>query len=256
MVFVEGDDYRQLRRSGDDPAQFRSVVRPAQVPVAPDSVIHQYRGQNFTTSGWIDSVGDANMSINGVSPSTLNGDRAASSDGVDDVGVALGPESIVSQSSSFGIAIVFRSSSPKDITAWGGTADSNRSAFLIQDEDRLDRSLGEMKVFLRDSNKGALDVELANSVCDGNVHLIVINKTSDSNIDFYVDDMSSVAPTQTVTNGFDHTAFSVSNPFNFFTVKEGGFSRFKSLSASLFEFKESPYSQQDRLDLKQRAPGV
>jgi hypothetical protein len=39
MVFVEGDDYRTLRRPGDDPAQFRSVVRRRTLATGVDAAI-------------------------------------------------------------------------------------------------------------------------------------------------------------------------------------------------------------------------
>jgi hypothetical protein len=83
MVFVEGDDYRQLRRPGDDPPQFRSLVRPG----SDDAVIHEYKAQNFTPSNWPDSEQSADITPDGLTSSTLNGFVSVSADGVDDDGL-------------------------------------------------------------------------------------------------------------------------------------------------------------------------
>jgi hypothetical protein len=54
MVFVEGDDYRQLRRPGDDPARFRSPVRlpPTDVPdiAVVDGLVTWYRFEDSTNT--------------------------------------------------------------------------------------------------------------------------------------------------------------------------------------------------------------
>jgi hypothetical protein len=263
MVFVEGDDYRTLRRPGDDPAQFRSVVRPAQVPVTPDSVVHQYRGENFTTSTWTDSVGNADMTINGLSVGTLNSSRSASSDGVDDVGLADNPQNLP-QNETFGVSMVVQSSdnsspTPKII----GTEDG--SVFSLANDDFFDNSTGELLFNLVDDTGNDMRVETATSatkVFDGDVHLVCINKTgndpSNGDISFYVDDMSSET-NQTVhrDNSFSHTSFSSTSNMGFFADnRSSNVESFVDLDMSFIEFNSDPYSKQDRLELTQRATGL
>jgi hypothetical protein len=257
MVFVEGGDYRQLRRPGGDPAQFRSVVRPAQVPTAPDSVIHQYRGENFTTSTWTDSVGNADMSINGVSASTLNGARTASSDGVDDSGTASGPESLLSNS-EFGISFVFNSSDVSR-SALFGFFTSTDSRMICFDNDSSN-SFGEIQLDIEDDNGGRILVETSSVFFDGDSHLVVFNKTSNANIDIYVDNMTQSGGVQTVVkenSGFDNTIATADIDMGFFGRNaSNSFGFEKNVDMPFIEFNEQPYSQQDRLGLKQRAPGL
>jgi hypothetical protein len=268
MVFVEGDNYRALRRPGDDPAQFRSVVRPAvrpaQVPAVPDSVVHQYLGQNFTTSTWADTAPSgpqADMSINGVSASTLNGDRAASSDGVDDVGLADGPQDLP-ENETFGVAMVINSPDPRDLTNVLGSNDGANGfpSFQFSDSNANDNSTGELRVVVKDSNNNTLNVETAGKIYDGQTRLIAINKTANtaSGISIYVGDMTTQAAVNVNTaQSFDHTNYSNSTQMAFFAINlSGSQAGFKALDLPFIEFNEQPYSQQDRLDLKQRAPGV
>jgi hypothetical protein len=228
-------------------------------------VVHQYRGENFTTSTWTDTAPSgpqADISITGVSPTTLNGARAASSDGVDDFGSIKtgppGPETLPA-SETFGVAMVFKSSSSNDLTTWFGFEDfGGAPRFDVHDNDGFDQSLGEILVLVTDNAGNRLAVETNNVLADSQIHLVVINKTSDTSINFYVDDMSAKAPASTQqSQGFDHTDFSPSIKMGFFARNSAGsFDRRKSLTAPFFEFNEQPYSQQDRLNLKQRVPGL
>jgi hypothetical protein len=258
MVFVEADDYRALRRPGDDPAQFRSPVRPAQVPVAPDSVVHQYRGENFTTSGWTDSVGNADMSITGVSASTLNGDRSASADGVDDVGLADGPQDLP-ENETFGVAMVFNDSSKANSSSFFSVND-NGAVFEVLDSNFRDSSLGELFVTLLDNNGNIISVETTKQFINGQTNIMVLEKLNNtaSGISIYINDMSSpVSTVNHVSQNFDHNNYSVNLDMGFFARSaNSGVDRFNETDISFIEFNEQPYSQQDRLELKQRAPGL
>jgi hypothetical protein len=262
MVFVEGDDYRRLRRPGDDPAQFRSVVRPAQVPVAPDSVVHQYRGENFTTSTWADTAPSgpqADMSITGVSASTLNGSRTASSDGVDDFATSpLGTVETLPSNPEFSVALVFKAPNANGSTAWMGAESGNGSRFRIVDNDFFDNSDGELEVLIRDTNNNPLAAGTDVNVCDSKTHLVVVNRDS-SGFEFYVDTMSGPAPsTQFVSQGFSSANYSNGSQMHFFARQDAasGLTGEKQLRIPFVEFNADTYSQQDRLDLLQRAPGL
>jgi hypothetical protein len=89
MVFVEGDDYRALRRPGDDPAQFRSPVRlpRANVPdiAVVDGLVAWYRFEDSANTA-IDytnefGVGADQTAIDGA----VNGASFVPNDGVRDV---------------------------------------------------------------------------------------------------------------------------------------------------------------------------
>jgi hypothetical protein len=261
MVFVEGDDYRQLRRPGDDPAQFRSPVRPVQVPTAPDSVAHQYRGENFTTSTWPDTAPSgpqADMSINGVSASTLNGARAASSDGVDDFGLADGPQDLA-QNETFGVAMVIAGTDKTDNTNFFGIREPS-PAFQIIDADFSDDKTGQPLLFLDDGTGDRLAIESTVNVMDSNAHLITMNKLANSGagaVKMFVDDMTTDTATIVFDEGFDHANYTASQSMRFFArANVGDIDAHKAFNTTFIEFNEQPYSQQDRLDLKQRAPGL
>jgi hypothetical protein len=246
-------DERQFRVQTDTGIQ---VLKQISIP-QPDSVLHQYTGENFTTTSWSDSVGQKSMSINGVSASTLNGDKSASSDGVDDLGKAA-IASLFSQQ-EFGIAFVFQTTDNTDGSSIMGVAGSGSSTFVLQDSDFFDGSLGELQFFHRDDNNNAAIVETVNSVADGKTHLAVVNKASDDaqDISIYVDDMSQPANTVVHQNAFDRTAFSVGSDFGFFgRTTPSGFSSHKEIKSPFFEFNGEIYDQDDRLDLQKRAPGI
>jgi hypothetical protein len=226
---------------------------------APRSVTNQYKGRNFTTSTWTDSVGTADMSIDGVSASTLNGDKAASSDGVDDFGKANGPQDLP-QNKTFGVSMVFRSNDASKSSWFGALDTSNQSRFQMTDIDVFDSSNGELRFSVRDINNNRLSLETSDSFTDSLSHLVVLNKTSNSNAEFYVDDMSSTVSANLTSTGFDNTDYSVPFDMGFFSENRGstgsGIIRSKSLDLPFIEFNTEPYSQQDRLDLKARAPGL
>jgi hypothetical protein len=90
MVFREGDDFRQLRRPGDDPAQFRSPVRlPQNLPVAADSLVawYPFRAGNATDV----TAGDTRFGDTVDYTGTVNGSTFQQSAGVTDI--LTGPNS-------------------------------------------------------------------------------------------------------------------------------------------------------------------
>jgi hypothetical protein len=199
------------------------------------------------------------MSITGVSGSTLNGARAASSDGVDDFGLADGPQTLPQQR-QFGIAMVFRSSDTRDNTFYLGSDDQNNGRFLISDFDTADNSNGEISFFLAES-ENRLFVETKSVVNDSNIHLIVMNKLKDGGVDpveIYVDDMKTpTGVTKHTDTGFRSGSYNSTKDMAFFSRNQGTSpQQFKTLDMSFVEFNEQPYSQQDRLDLAQRVPGL
>jgi hypothetical protein len=259
MVFVEGDNYRALRRPGDDPAQFRSTVRLPQAAAVPDSVIHQYRGENFTTSSWPDSVGNADMTIIGASVSALNGVKAASFDGADDHGIIPSkPLRTLPEQPAFSVALVFQDTSTISNTRWLG-ARNGSTRMQVADFDFSDGQTGNVGFIVEDGNDGFIK-ETDRTFNDGQPHLVVISKQSDlsGSVEFYIDDMTTpVNSTVTLSGQFDSSNYSISrNTFVGATNSGVGASKHRDTTISFLEFSEEPYSLSERQALTQRAPGV
>jgi hypothetical protein len=262
MTFSELDDFRSLRR-GKRNGAFRQAVRLPDLPPAPDSVVHQYRGENFQTDTWEDTAPSgpqADMSITGVSASTLNGARAASSDGVDDFGLANGPQDLP-EKESFGIAFVVNSTDKNDVTFWMGARDTNKNAqFGLIDFNISDNTNGEITFNLRDTNRNTIRIEGTTDVQDGDTHLICINKNSDDagDVSFYIDNMDAETTVNVRRNqSFDNTDYLSDVDMGFFGGNtNSGFDFHKTLDLPFIEFKQSPYSPLERQALKRRAPGL
>jgi hypothetical protein len=206
MVFVEGDNYRQLRRPGDDPAQFRSVVRPAQVPAAPDSVVHQYRAENFTTSTWPDSEQSADISVNGLTASTLNGEPSVSGDGVDDFGEDgdLAPFG-ANADTDFAIELVLQTTDRGNCL---GTADSTSDMALgVRTGDPFDSVPDRLSFTLRSAaaSSNFISVSSGTTVTDGTARHIIINKTGNTGSDIEIILNGSADTVQINRDTFDPT---------------------------------------------------
>jgi hypothetical protein len=237
--------------------------------VAPDSVVHQYRGENFTTSTWTDTAPSgpqADLSVTGVAATTLgpNGDRAGSSDGIDDFAKSTatggdGPESLP-ELAQFGLAFVYRSSSTGDNETYFGSENGSTPSFLrVIDSDGGDGSLGEIAFNMRDETGSELAIETDAKFASGNVNLVVFNKRGNqaADLEIYINDMSSPVASTVLASGFNNLDYSNISPLSFFARNRASGIRFhKDLDASFFEFNEQPYSQRERLELLNRAPGV
>jgi hypothetical protein len=201
------------------------------------------------------------MSIDGVSASTLNGARTASSDGVDDFGTADGPQDLPEQE-QFGVAMVINSSDQTDISSvFGATGGQNNfPTFSVSDSDALDNATGELRFVLKDNNNNILNVETVGKIYDGQTRLVVINKTANtaSDISIYVGDMTTQAAVN-VNNAepFDHTNYANTTQMGFFANnKLGSQSGFKALDLPFIEFNEQPYSPLERQALKRRVDAI
>jgi hypothetical protein len=198
------------------------------------------------------------MSVTGVSPSTLNGERSASTDGVDDFGVAPGLASLP-QTEALGMAMVFKSSDKSD-SEFFGLFNSN-IRFEVADKSFFSGSNGRISVSFADTNDNFLEEETDSIFVDGNVHLVVINKlknTGTNAINFYVDDMNTPTASTTQTDtGFSNSAYPSTADLPFFArSSSGSIDRHKDINTSFIEFNSQPYSSTERQELLKRAPGV
>jgi hypothetical protein len=91
MVFVEGDDYRQLRRPGDDPAQFRSVVRLPRGGVPNSAVVdelsawYRFEDSSNTAIDYTAVFDDDRFADTTSFNATVNGSTHVTNGGVTDV---------------------------------------------------------------------------------------------------------------------------------------------------------------------------
>jgi hypothetical protein len=224
----------------------------------PNDVIHQYRAEDYTGGGtWEDNVGFANMDVTDLSQSTLPDGSAGVSNGGTGFGKATGPETLVTDS-SFGVAFVFSSTDKTDVTRWAGldvAGSSNQARFNFSDTDFRDESIGEIQLVLTDSSGEDFSVETNQDVCDGSKHYVICNKTSDGNVDWYVDDMSSEAgSTVTQNDNFNSSNASTGGLSMGFYGRnnDGTIDGIKDFTAGTFEFKSSPYDQTERDNFKTR----
>jgi len=226
----------------------------------PDSVVHQYPVSTFTTSTWSDNVGSADMTVNGLSANTFgNGEDSVLGDGSSDHGlVTNGPRDLPSNE-TFGVAFTI------EYTSLGGhvfaaTDGSGDNRFRVLDEPFFDSSSGELNIEVSDRNSNGLVVETNDAFDDGNPHAVVINKTSNSNFDFYVDDMtSSVATSKFRDNGFNHNNYNPTKETDlafFSNTLDGSVFKHGNFEAGVFEFNSDPYNQSERLEFVNRRPEV
>jgi hypothetical protein len=200
------------------------------------------------------------MSINGVSASTLNGARAASSDGVDDFGtVPSGTVETLPEQEQFAVAMVFKTDTDtvtNHIFGLNGTD----GFFGVADFRFTDGSPHEISFIVQDSSGTSMSVNTVSKFFNDNTtHLCVINKrgnNANTDVEIYVDSMTQTQTLDVVANGFDHTLYSLSGDMGFFAENTpNGIEDEMNIDLPFIEFNEQPYSQQDRLDLQQRAPG-
>jgi|APHM01.1.fsa_nt_gi hypothetical protein len=201
----------------------------------------------------------SDMDTDGVSTDALpDGSTTVSSDGTDDFGLASGPENLP-ENESFGVAILYQSSDDRGGKDLFGVLTGN-GRFLLSDFNFQDGTLGELFLQLQDTNGNQIQVETQDRFIEGDVNLLVINKNSDdaSDINFYVNDMTTPVPKTVHQNPpFDSSNYSVSEAMGFFARNEGSQIReFRDMEASFFEFAQDPYSAAQRRQLKRRISAV
>jgi len=239
---IDGTDVQEITVDGD-------TVFTA-VPDIPNSVIHQYPFSTFTTSTWADNVGTADMTVNGMVASTLsNGEDSISGDGTDDFGQANGPEDLP-ENETFGIALIFSFPSTVNLdTLLGVDEDGTFDNSRIELRDGGNPN-GTIFFSISDDNDNSISLKTTSAFADGSPHALIINKlgNSASDIDFYVDNMSTAQSTNILSNNnFDHLSYSQTTDLSFFARNVGGTKDlFFSGDVGIFEFNSEPYTQAER----------
>jgi hypothetical protein len=248
------DAFRLQTNSG-----VQTLTTTEQKDLTPESVAHQYKGANFSSNGWLDSVGDSDLNVNGVDKETLSSisTPAGGSDGVDDFALSqTAAPANIPQTSKFSVALLFKSSD-KSLSRWLGVVESGGIFFEIIDDDFFDGSNGEIGIKIRDNNSNLINVESDVSVVDSQPHLVVFNVDTTqgaSGVDIYVDDMQTGDDVSTTINkdtGFDNSNYSASSELAVFARNENGtVDSHKDVTFGLVEFNRGLYTESERLDLK------
>jgi hypothetical protein len=195
------------------------------------------------------------MSTTGVTTGTVNGSPVAVGDGVDDTGVADGPEDLP-KTGDYTIAVTVSGgtqSSPGNITR----VDSARGRFGILTQ----RSTSPQQVgtIVAGKNNEILQTRTTAGQLDGSPHLIVVTKSGDNAQDFsiFVDDMVSPKPQTIVKNQNYQTSNYVGQ-----TIQMGFFCRntdftntdgLLDFQAGRFQFFDAALSEQERKNVKARS---
>jgi len=226
----------------------RSVGGGSEIP---DSVVYQYDAGTFATgdTSWADSVGSADMSISGDPQSvSLSDGSGVEGDGTDDYGSAAVADIATNQ--TLGLAFTVSLSSISNFSAFYGVSDDSNPTNRIAALSGLYGSAGSIEPIFVDANDNRIEVYTTNQYDDGNIHSVIINKSGNtaSDIDIYVDDMTTPVSTSTQSDGaFDHTNFNQSRNVGFWSRNNGGsISGYIPATFGVLEFKSEPYTESDR----------
>ena len=216
----------------------------------PDSVVTQYAAESFATP-WPDEIGSASMTVDGLTASTFSdGSDSVFGDGVDDFGLA--PIGSFPARETWGFAFTIQ------------TTDINRLASIqvngARDIWTHETSDGAYEFFHRSDATGDIIVKSTDSIEDGNVHAVVINKQGESSedISIYVDDMTTDQASVVSSASVNSSNWGGGGEDIGMYARNTGdsISSFSQMDAGVFEFNTEPYSQVERTAFVDRRPEV
>lgn len=176
----------------------------------PESVIHHYDPDNFSTSSWPDEVGASDFS----SITNLSYDDTAfgGSGGVTSAGGGEGETDTMgtfgsNMDSDFSISIPFQTTE-NDAALLGVDGNNNTACYIaVGDPFGVGWGSGSIVLTISDSDDDRVSVYTDSSYNDGSSHHAIINKTgnSASGINIYIDNMDSAVSTSTESDApFDN----------------------------------------------------
>jgi len=222
-------------------------------PAIPDSVENQYPAEDFA-SPWPDQVGDADMSVTGLSKTTLNGSDVVTADGQDDHGVAdildLGGQQ------TWGFAMTFATSVSGDdfprIIGISDTSFDNSCQIVIRDTGVISF---EWRI-----NNNRIRVTSSDAVNDGELKSIIINKNGDGadDIEVYVEDMTTDQSNIGLDDNLDSSNWPLDDSYGIYArrLTDGTVDNNIAGDAGVFEFANEPLSESEREDFIERRPEV
>jgi len=168
----------------------------------PDSVVHQYRKSDFTTSNWPDSIGGSDITTVSApvfDSSAFNNDGGVTSDGADDFAQSDTMGNFGSNlDSNLALSIPFETSAGGDNTILGVQNNNGSTAFVLYANGAsFATEISNLGLQLVDDATNNIRVSTDSAFADGNPHHLIINKTATTlpGIEFYVDDMTNPVAT-------------------------------------------------------------
>ena len=196
------------------------------IDAIPDSAIHQYLVNDFTTSNWPDSVGTSDIeTISGLTEDSTAFDSVGgvSGDGIDDFGESDTMGDFGSNMlSDWAISIPIQTTDDASVP-FGLNDQSNNMVLYGVVGDLFDvYDTGVLGLRVRGADSNQYRVHTNEAYNDGNPHHWIINKTgnSDGDLEMYVDDMETAESMTTVTSGTLTEAENFTDPMSYF--RRGG----------------------------------
>jgi len=165
------------------PGGLRSL---SEIDAIPDSAVYYWLAESFADP-WTDDVLGQNMSVSGLSASTISGEDSVSGDGANDSGQA----NIGNWNPAGTAAIELAIATNGDGEPLGKKSGSNEQRIVagIGDTGNANgTTAGVPAIHWRDPNDNRLSVEGETNISDGNLHTIIWGKEGDkwSNGDYYI----------------------------------------------------------------------
>jgi hypothetical protein len=239
---IDGQDVQEITVDGQ--TVFRAL---------PENIVNQYVVSNFTATTWTDSVGSADMTVNGLTASTFsNGEDSVQGDGVNDHG-SFAPTELAALE-TFAIAFTVQ------FTSGGGNFYGTQTSANLHIHRVATLSGGAFRHILRDNDSnGLLDVRTTAAFDDGSPHAVIINKSGDAaaDIDIFVDDMATAQSVSRTDNGFNHANYTRQfDPFLFANNNGGSVSVAQAAQIGAWEMSTEPLTQSERQNFVSRRPEV
>jgi hypothetical protein len=175
--------------AGDRTLTVQSSDDSAQTTVTVDSAasgVHQYRAEDFAKP-WPDNVGTADITVNGLSTSTVNGgETTVTGNGIDEFGQASPTQ--WDPSGEAAIEVVVAPATDGEVVGKRNSGGDRTVAGIGQTSNSNGQTAGVPAAHWRDPNDNRLSIEAESFVADREIHTIIWGKEGDkfSNGDYYI----------------------------------------------------------------------
>ena len=222
------------------------------IDAIPDSAVWQVVAEDFGDS-WSDQVGDADLDVDGLSESTMDGADSIFGDGNSDNAVeqSIGDVPIIEQNDTWAALVTIQTTDDGWIF---GSSDAGDTEFWFRV-----LSGGGFQVTVSDDSGDSIRYESETVVADGEPHAIVVNKPSNSELEIWIDDMNDEDEegVETLDQEFDPNDYTRQFPLTFFARDNGdGPEGHIEADIGCFEFADETYSEAERIDFVDRRPEV
>jgi len=249
-INLDGDTVDAITMDGDSVGEV-TVDGSTVFSTIPDDLLNQWVVENFA-SPWPDEIGNADMSVSGLSTATIDGETLVSGDGTDHGTAAA---DVLGNRETWGAAFTFHANSAdvSDFDVFAGLFGASANDGL-----RFRVANADADVAWRAGDGSTIRVS-GGTIANGSIVPVVVNKRGDNGSDFeiYVSDMSTDTSSVLADDGVDHNNWSLNTDWGFWASNEEG-TITDNINAAMGapEFKASPYSQNERESFVSRRPEV